>query len=116
MGDATIVLRLLIFLDPHALGEALAELELSRNCLTDKGCATLVSALDGDALPCLECLDVSQNDDAGEAAKGAVEAALERAHARLDARRYVATSQDDDEDEAGSEDENDVDQDEGVDE
>tara|TARA_B110001452_G_scaffold220076_1_gene192241 strand:- start:53 stop:1084 length:1032 start_codon:yes stop_codon:yes gene_type:complete len=89
--------------------KALEELELSWNRLTDKGCATLVSALDGDALPCLAHLDVSQNDDVGEVAKGAVEAALGRAHAR----RYVATSEDDDE--ASSEDENAVDQDKDVD-
>ena len=88
IGDAGVASLL------HNLGKddfkGLKELYLDENALTDVGCATVVTALKGGALPAIEALchpdaddDAMFSDDASEEACAAVNEAIKQ---RLDAR------------------------------
>ena len=57
-------------------------LDLDDTEVTDAGCATLVAALDGGALPALERLELDSTTPASDAAKEAVSAALARSRSR----------------------------------
>ena len=52
--------------------KSLSQLDLEYNRITDAGCATLVAALRGGALPALKTLELDENSAASEEAQEAV--------------------------------------------